>query len=408
MALPARLLRPRADSRAEFPHNPRNIVLVFDTSKEPANLTVSVPIQGFAPNCVIDWGDGTSETHTTTGFKTHTYASAGVYIVQISGTMRTLSFGNTASTTNNKAKLVRCLSFGETGLTSLSDGLRACPNLIQAPQSLPRESNVTTLAGCFNSCTAFNDARIGGWNTSTVTSMGGMFNGASLFNQPIASWNVSSVTSMTFMFSRSSFNQNISEWNVSSCTDMSAMFNENQFSQDISTWNVSSVATFADAFRFNTAFSVDISSWDIRKAVNLGFNLSGSVWGTANYDAALEAWADLADDDLKSQAITAFAAQGGNTRVTSNGHGMVAGSRVNISGTTNYNGDYNVVAAAANTFDIGIAFVANDATGTMKHRRSRNVNLSVGSNKYSTGGPTTARGILTGTYLWSITDGGQL
>jgi surface protein len=463
MVLPAWMLRPRADSRAEFSHNPRNLVLVFDTSLEPANNTISVPVQGAAPNCTIDWGDGTRETHTTTGFKTKTYANPGVYVVQISGTMRTLQFGGGASSTNNKLKLVRCLSFGEIGITSLNSGFGNCPNLIQCPASLPRESSVTTLAACFSGCSGFNDARIAGWNTAAVTGMNGVFQnatafnapigswntasvsnmfsafaGAAAFNAPIGSWNTGSVTSMQSMFSgASAFNQDISGWNTASVTNLTAAFlNATAFNQPIGGWNTAAVTAmdtmFNGATAFNQpignwnvanvssmsgmfggtghAFAQDISGWNIRKVTGMAGMFSGNNWGTANYDAALTAWADLSDDDLRSQAITAFAtlSAGTQTRVTSNGHGMVAGSRVNISGTTNYDGDYNVVAAATNTFDIAKAFVANDATGTMKHRRSRNVTAGFGSNKYSTGTATTKRGVLTGTYSWTITDGGQV
>jgi surface protein len=482
MALSARLLRPRADSRAEFPHNPQNLVLVYDTSKEPANLQVSVPINtlSVAPNVTIDWGDGSSESHTTTGFKTHTYAAAGIYIVQISGSMTALNYGAGASTTNNKAKLVRCLSFGALGLISLDSAFRNCVNLIQCPTSLPTTSTVTSFLNLFNGCASFNDARCVAWNTSGVTNMINVFLNASAFNQPIGSWNTSSAVNMNGTFrSAVSFNQNIGEWSTASVTDMGFMFNSassfnnggsgsignwtvsnvidfgamfagassfNQpignwstgsavffsrfssgmfdgataFNQDISGWNSSRVIDMSRMF-FGTghAFAQDISGWDIRKVTNMAamFASTNNNWGTANYDAALEDWADLADTDLTigttantSQAITAFAtlSAGTQTRVTSNGHGMVAGSRVNISGTTNYNGDYNVLAATANTFDIAQAFVANDATGTMKHRRSRNVTAGFGSNKYSAGTPTTKRGVLTGDYSWSITDGGQV
>jgi surface protein len=209
-----------------------------------------------------------------------------------------------------------------------------------------------------------------------------MFQNAPAFNQNIGSWNTSLVTTMNNMFrSATAFNQNIGSWDTSSVTNMSTMFYQ------------------------APAFSQDISSWDIRKVTAMASMFSSNTWGTPNYDAALAAWAALPDSDLKTQAITVFAASGGNTRVTSNNHNMVVGSRVNISGTTNYNGDYNVLGVTANTFDIGIAFVSNDATGTMKHRRSRNVPFGVGTNKYSSSA-TAARNTLTSTYGWTITDGG--
>jgi surface protein len=491
MAMNPRLLRPLASG---FRFNPANLTLVFDTRLEPANNTVSVPISGANPNVTINWGDGTSETHTTTGFKTKTYATPGVKVVQISGTMTRLNYDTGASTTNNKAKLVRCLSFGNIGLTSLDSGFRNCPNLIQCPASLPTTSNVTNISTLFSGCTNFNspgvstwntsevvsmsqvfgfctvfnqplagwntakvqnmlqlflfapafNQPIGGWNTADVTNMGQIFSGATAFNQDISGWTTSAVTSMFQMFANASafnqpigswttanvtnmqsmfqnctaFNQDISGWNTAKVTNMLGVFSgASAFNADISGWNTAAVNTMGSMFQNANAFNRDISNWDIRKVTTMTTMFSGSTWGTANYDAALNAWADLADADLTigttsntSQAITAFAtlSSGTQTRVTSNGHGLVAGSRVNISGTTNYNGDYNVLAAAVNTFDIAQAFVANDATGTIKHRRSRNITASFGANKYSAGAPTTARGVLTTTYDWSITDGGQV
>jgi surface protein len=484
MPMNPRLLRPLA-ARSGFNFDPSKLVLVYDTSLEPANTTVSVPING-PTSVTIDWGDGSSETHTTSGFKAHTYASPGIYVVQVSGNMAVLTHGVGASTTDNKQKLVRCLSFGNIGLTSASNAFRGCANLIQVPAALPNNSADFLMGNFFFGCTSFNDPRVVGWDmsqqtlfsgmfqgctsfnqpigtwntsaatgmssvfagatsfnqpladwdTSNVTTMGAMFDGATAFNQPIGGWNTSLVTSMQRMFTQpSSFNQPLDDWDTSNVTNMLQMFNNAAFNQPIGSWNTGKVTTFNFMFLNNTlfnqnlanwdvaagnsfqqmfsgatAFSQDISNWDIRRATNLANMFSGSNWGTANYDAALQDWADLADTDIRSQAITAFAtlSSGTQTRVTSNGHLMVAGSRVNISGTTNYNGDYNVLAATANTFDIAQAFVANDATGTMKHRRSRNVVAGFGANKYNAGAPTTARGTLTTTYNWTITDGGQV
>lgn len=66
----------------------------------------------------------------------------------------------------------------------------------------------------------------------------------------------------------------------------------------------------------------------------------------------------------KQGVITAFAdAGGGNTTVTSNGHGILVGDVVTISNTTNYNGTFTIQATTGNTYDIDTAFVADDATG---------------------------------------------
>jgi surface protein len=429
-----RLLRPVSRGAGPaFPHNPDNLVLVYDTSLEPANLTVSVPVNNVtgSPNVTINWGDGTTSTATTSGFVTKTYATPGVYVVQISGSMTRLSFGGGASSTNNRLKLVRCLSFGNIGITSLTDGFRNCTNLVECPAQLPVNSAVTNLSGMFAgssfngdisawntaavtlmnhmffSNTAFNQP-IGSWNTAAATNMSQMFNFATAFNQPIGSWNTATVQNMSQMFNfATAFNQPIGNWNTSSVTTMVNMFSSaTAFNQPIGNWNVSNVAFFNSMFGSATAFTQDISNWDIRRATNLQL-FSGATWGTANYNAALTAWADLADTDLQTRAITSFASAAGNTRVTVSNHGMVTGSRVNISGTTNYNGDYNIFSVTANTFDIGVPFVVNETTGTMRQRRVRGVPFSVGTNKYSAGTPATKRDVLVNTYNWAITDGGQ-
>lgn len=432
-------------------YDPNKLVLVYDTSKEPANNTVSFPVNGTSPNITIDWGDNTSDVYTTTGWKTHTYASSGIYTVQVSGNMKTLSFGGDAANTNNKLKLVRCLSFGNIGLTSLIFAFRNCTNFIEAPKTLPSSitnlngtfmdctnfnSNITNIANLFDGCSIFNQP-IGNWNTTNVTITSRAFARCTLFNQPIDSWNMSNAGNMGEMFTLcrnfnqplgnwnlvkatnlgsmfsycNNFNQPIGNWNTSNVRSMASMFlNATSFNQPIGNWNTSNVNNMLTMFNNANSFSQDISSWDIRKVVNMTVFMSSSNWGTANYDAALTAWADLPDTDLMVLSITSFASSGSNTRVTvSSAHGMVIGSRVNISGTTNYNGDYNVIAVPTfNTFDIAKTFTTNDATGTMKHRRSRNVTAGFGTNKYSAGTASTKRDILINTYNWTITDGGLI
>lgn len=75
------------------------------------------------------------------------------------------------------------------------------------------------------------------------------------------------------------------------------------------------------------------------------------------------------------QAITVFANGGaGFTIVTIAGHGYANGDVVRITGTTNYNGAWNVSAVAADTFNIDTTFVIDDATGDCK--RATNIDRS--------------------------------
>lgn len=71
-----------------------------------------------------------------------------------------------------------------------------------------------------------------------------------------------------------------------------------------------------------------------------------------------------------SGSITALAnpnlTQANFTRVTSTSHGLSDETLIDISGTTSYNGTWKITNKTANTFDIPIKYVANDATGTWK------------------------------------------
>ena len=227
------------------------MVLVFDTNLS-SGTTVTVPLAGTV-DCVIDWGDGNSDSYTTTGNKEHTYSTDGEYTVKISGLLT--GFGGNVSRPN----LTKCLSFGDIGLVSLGEAFRGCENLIEVPTLLP--STITSMSFMFFNATNFNQD-ISSWNVQNITNMNSMFNGATVFNQNISSWNVSSVTNMAGVFSgATSFNQNISSWNVSSVTNMASMFRDTIFNQDISSWNVSSVTNMSTMFLRATGFNQNLSDW---------------------------------------------------------------------------------------------------------------------------------------------------
>lgn len=71
-----------------------------------------------------------------------------------------------------------------------------------------------------------------------------------------------------------------------------------------------------------------------------------------------------------NKTITAFAdAGGGEVTVTAAAHGFQTDDIVTISGTTNYNGTFNITKVDANDFKITDTWVADDATGTVSQER---------------------------------------
>jgi len=263
-----------------------DMVLVFDTSL--GDLTVEMPLAGTV-DCVVDWGDGSSDAYTTTGTKSHTYAVGGEYEVRVSGTLT--GFGGAVL----RPELTACLSFGEIGLTSFFRAFRTCANLVEVPSSLPSSSSVTNMSAMFRLASSF-DQDIGGWDVSSVTNMSDMFFSASSFDQDIGGWDVSSVTNMSTMFeSASSFDQDIGGWDVSSVTNMRAMFRSaSSFDQDIGGWDVSSVTDILRMFQGAVSFDQDIGGWDVSSVTNMSNMFLSVTLSTTNYDSLLIGWSALA------------------------------------------------------------------------------------------------------------------
>lgn len=292
---------------------------------------------------VIDWGDGTVDSVTTTfqDYLFHNYAEVGVYVITIKGTLAGFDGDYSES-------IVRIESFGELNLEQLC--LSGEVNLESIPDRLPPTvtdttytwgnggmfsfanitpemeqsmqkwdvSNVeyfdgmfydneaeqtfnTDLSGwdirsaislqdMFRANVAFNQD-ITGWNTSSVTNMTRMFKDCSSFNQNISSWNTSNVTTMDFMFSGAmAFDQSLSNWNTSNVTTMNMMFGatfvDMVFNSDISGWDVSNVTDMRDMFESCVNFNVDISGWNVAGVTTM----TGMFNGASSFNQDLSGW----------------------------------------------------------------------------------------------------------------------
>ncbi|MDY0202302.1 MAG: BspA family leucine-rich repeat surface protein, partial [Tenuifilaceae bacterium] len=329
------------------------MVLEFNTNLS-AGTTITLPLQG-AVDVTVYWGDGASDTYTDAGNHDHTYSVDGTYTVKIEGTLT--QFGNGNTIIPNISKLVKVTSFGDIELVSLFGAFRNAIHLEQVPATLT--STITNTSFMFYGCSSFNH-NIGSWDVSKVTDMSSMFGGATAFNQNIGSWNVSKVTNMNEMFSMASaFNQNIGSWDVSKVTDMSSMFGgATAFNQDVSSWDVSNVKYMWFMFIQAAAFNQDISGWDVSNVTTMQRMFEGA----SSFNQDIGSW--------------------------------------NVSKVTSMNDMFkNVTLSTANYNSLLIGW----ATQTVKN----GVVFNGGNSKYSYGAAANARAVLTGTYSWTITDGGE-
>jgi surface protein len=243
-------------------------------------------------NFVVDWGDGTSQTITSS--TTHTYPSPGIYTVTCSGDLYGFYFFN-------NTKIVDILNWGDFRLTmtyaSLPQVFGGCTNLNISALDAPIITT-TTMLSIFDRCSSLTTADFSKWDVSTVTSLRGAFCRATNFNGNLSGWNVSNVenfgVSQNFAgtFELSGFNGDLSSWSIKAGASMIKMFSQSQFKNaSANNWAISGAVNLRLAFRLIPLVNdVDISGWNVSQAIDLYGIFNGTKLTTANYDKLLIAW----------------------------------------------------------------------------------------------------------------------
>lgn len=106
----------------------------------------SLPLSG-ATSITVDWGDGTSNVITSSGsaLRTHTYAAAGIYRINIIGTMNTWA----ALSAGDQPKVLGVTRVESTVMVQMT--WQGCANLAYLPERIDAPA-MTNLSFCFAEC----------------------------------------------------------------------------------------------------------------------------------------------------------------------------------------------------------------------------------------------------------------
>jgi len=259
------------------------ILVKTDNAGTSSSTQFTIPAAAGTYN--VDWGDGTTSTGLT-GNQTHTYPTAGQYVIRIDGITHYYT-----NNTGDKLKLLDVQNWGDEAWTSMYFSFYGASNMISSATDAPDLSGVADTRKTFQGALNFNGA-IANWDMSNVTTMSEMFNSATSFNQPIGNWNVSNVTDMSYVFRfTDAFNQPLDDWDTGSATNMLGMFSyAPAFNQPIGSWDTSSVVNMQEMFRNATAFNQPINSWNTSSVTTMfymfrdasAFNQPINSWDTSS------------------------------------------------------------------------------------------------------------------------------
>lgn len=241
-------------------------IYVFEIPSDNYTLTLetSWQVNGLIGDGVVVWGDGTSTTMVTS----HTYATAGRYVVKMHGYTSGNNYPH-SSISNALVEVVK-LPYRDCNLTLLYN---KCSKLTKVNMSNITGEIGYWLVGCksltkviaYNvtlkgTCSTFDSCnyleRIDGlntWNTSQVTSMVNLFNRCAYLTEiDVSSFDTSNVTNMSAMFrnyggdllpTKLKIIKGIENLNTSKVTNMAYMFQGQSVleSLDLSKWDMSNI-----------------------------------------------------------------------------------------------------------------------------------------------------------------------
>ena len=306
-------------SAFEFDIDTTNIQLPGST----ANNQYRLPLMSTGTyNFTVNWGDGQSNSIATwnQADATHTYATAGLYSISITGTIDHVSWasqdGTTFTQANDRKKIKDITDWGPAVIYLNEMVFFDCENMDITTTAAPTFGSKVMRDDQFFDCESFT-GDISAWGTvaspitgsvnsflanasngnpnvnfvyqRTSSSLFRAFYFAFNFNKPLDNWDVagSGGNCTDAFYFCISFNQDISGWDMSGANTLTRMFSSaTSFNQNISTWDVSGADSFNSMFKSASAFNQPIGSW----TTTAMDDLEGTFDGAASFNQDLSNW----------------------------------------------------------------------------------------------------------------------
>jgi len=236
-------------------------------------------------NYTIDFGDGSVQTNVT-GDVSHTYDTAGIHIVTITGQFPAIRFQGNGAPEDSELKIKSIEQWGDIEWQTMAYAFNGCDNLVLNAVDAPNLSQVTDMSYMFHGADKINGP-VNHWDVSNVINMEALFYAAHDFNNPLDQWDVSNVTNMVLMLGYCDFDQPINNWDVSNVTDMRSMFGNNiHFNQPLNDWDVSNVTDMTAMFLNAESFNQPLDNWDVSSVTTMYFMFSGAL----AFDQPIDTW----------------------------------------------------------------------------------------------------------------------
>lgn len=322
--------------------------------------TVTIPLVSAGTlNFDIDWGDGNVDTITAYNDSAlaHEYATADTYVVEMTPNDVNTLTGWKFNNGGDKAKIKSIAQWGFFDISEPATFYGCSAAAITATDSPAVTS--TDFTNQFRAMEVMN-GNLSGMDVSSVTKFNNCFNDCFAWDNggSALDWTTTAATTFSGMFVDCTvFNQALPNFDLNgvlSCRDM--FWKAAAFDQDITGWVMTSVTDIVAMFRNASAFNQAIGVWDVSGCSNFGSTFANAV----AFDQDIGAW----DITGLTAATSMFS---GVTLSTANYNALLTGWEAQL-----------------------------ELTGVTFH----------GGNSTHSGAGTTARGVLTGTSSWSITDGG--